>query len=128
MGVVAAAVDAPPVAPGELERRFVELRDGDAATRLKVAQSLAQLPAGAVEVLAERLLRPRATRPEVFRRLVLAIWGQVPNWKASDPMWIQKPEPPWTPPPRVKGQPRAKRPPPHDPEKVDWIAALNELD
>jgi tetratricopeptide (TPR) repeat protein len=60
--------------------------------------------------------------------MFLEIWAQVPNWKGSDPMWIRKPEPPWTPPPRVAGQPRAKRPPPHDPEAIDWLAALNDLD
>jgi hypothetical protein len=43
-------------------------------------------------------------------------------------MWIQKPEPPWTPPPRVPGQPRPRRPPPHDPERVDWLTALNDAD
>lgn len=43
-------------------------------------------------------------------------------------MWIRQPEPSWTPPPRVKGQPRAKRPPPHDPETLDWLAALQAVD
>src|SRR6185312_5572331 len=27
-----------------------------------------------------------------------------------------------------KGQPRAKRPPPHDPETLDWLAALQSVD
>src|SRR4051812_34620610 len=56
------------------------------------------------------------------------MWAQVPNWKGADPMWVRKPEPAWTPPPRVKGQPRPKRPAPHDPETIDWLAALNDLD
>jgi tetratricopeptide (TPR) repeat protein len=56
------------------------------------------------------------------------MWAQVPNWRAGDPMWIRKPEPPWIPPPRQKGQPRPKRPPPHDPETLDWLVALNEVD
>ncbi len=128
MAVVLGAVDAPPVTPAELEQRFTQLRDGDAAARLQAAEAIAKLPADAMDVLATRLARPRSTLPEVFRRMVLLMWGQVPNWKGSDPMWIQRPEPPWTPPPRVKGQPRAKRPPPHDPETLDWLKALNELD
>ena len=56
------------------------------------------------------------------------MWAQVPNWKSGDPMWIRQPEPPWVPPPRVKGQPRPKRPPPHDPETLDWLAALKTVD
>jgi hypothetical protein len=79
-------------------------------------------------VLARRLARTRASNPELLRRLFLEMWAQVPNWKGADPMWVRKPEPPWTPPPRVKGQPRPKRPPPHDPEVLDWLAALNDLD
>jgi tetratricopeptide (TPR) repeat protein len=43
-------------------------------------------------------------------------------------MWIRQPEPAWVPPARVKGQPRAKRPPPHDPETLDWIVALQSVD
>jgi tetratricopeptide (TPR) repeat protein len=63
-----------------------------------------------------------------LRRLFLNMWAQVPNWKGYDPMWIGKPEPPWVPPPRQKGQPRPKRPPPHDPEALDWLTALDGLD
>jgi hypothetical protein len=74
------------------------------------------------------LAQPRATPPEYFRRLFLQMWAQVPNWRAADPMWIMRPEPRWTPPPRVPGQPRAKRPPPHDPETLDWLTALRGLD
>lgn len=74
------------------------------------------------------LQKPKQTTPDNFRRLFLAMWAQVPNWKAADPMWIRMPEPPWTPPPRVKGQPRPKRPPPHDPETLDWLAALRTVD
>ena len=44
-------------------------------------------------------------------------------------MWIRKPEPPWPPPgPLKRGQPRARRPPPHDPETLDWLAALDTVD
>jgi hypothetical protein len=78
--------------------------------------------------LVARLEKPLVTKPETFRKLFLALWAQVPNWKSGDPMWIRQPEPAWLPPPRVKGQPRAKRPPPHDPETLDWLAALQSVD
>jgi tetratricopeptide (TPR) repeat protein len=78
--------------------------------------------------LVARLEKPLATKPETFRKLFLAMWAQVPNWKSGDPMWIRQPEPAWVAPPRVKGQPRAKRPPPHDPETLDWLEALHSVD
>ena len=71
---------------------------------------------------------PPRSSVDHFRRLFLEMWAQVPNWKGSDPMWIRKPEPPWTPPPRKKGEPRAKRPAPHDPETLDWLVALAAVD
>ncbi|HEY2748924.1 MAG TPA: hypothetical protein VGL86_30090 [Polyangia bacterium] len=85
-------------------------------------------PADDYAALVARLEKPKLTKPEVFRKLFLAMWAQVPNWKSGDPMWIRQPEPAWVPPPRVKGQPRAKRPPPHDPETLDWLAALKTVD
>jgi tetratricopeptide (TPR) repeat protein len=100
----------------------------DAGARLAAAQQVAQLGPDAYGALVKRLATPRSAAPEDLRRLFLEMWGQVPNWKTSDPMWIRKPEPPWTPPPRVKGQPRPKRPPPHDPETLDWLTALNTVD
>ena len=39
--------------------------------------------------LVTRLEKPLVTKPEVFRKLFLAMWAQVPNWKAPDPMWIR---------------------------------------
>jgi len=95
---------------------------------LTVTQAPALPPAGDYAALVARLEKPLVTKPETFRKLFLAMWAQVPNWKSGDPMWIRQPEPRWTPPPRVKGQPRAKRPPPHDPETLDWIAALQSVD
>ncbi len=86
------------------------------------------LPADDFAANVARLAKPLQTKPETFRKLFLAMWAQVPNWKSGDPMWIRQPEPPWIPPPRVPGQPRAKRPPPHDPETLDWIAALQSVD
>ena len=95
---------------------------------LTVTQAPALPPADGYAQLVARLEKPLVTKPETFRKLFLAMWAQVPNWKSGDPMWIRQPEPPWTPPPRVKGQPRAHRPPPHDPETLDWIAALQSVD
>lgn len=115
-------------AEADLKQHTDLLRSPEAKTRLEAAQWIAALPPEALPVLAKRLFEPRVSRPDTFRRLFLEIWAQVPNWKGSDPMWIMKPEPLWVAPPRVPGQPRVKRPPPHDPEKVDWLVALNELD
>jgi tetratricopeptide (TPR) repeat protein len=95
---------------------------------LQVANAPVLPPADELAPLVAKLDKPLSTKPEVFRKLFLAMWAQVPNWKSGDPMWIRQPEPPWTPPPRVKGQPRAKRPPPHDPETLDWLAALQSVD
>jgi hypothetical protein len=95
---------------------------------LQVTNAPVLPPADELAPLVAKLDKPLATKPEVFRKLFLAMWAQVPNWKSGDPMWIRQPEPPWVPPPRVKGQPRAKRPPPHDPETTDWIAALQSVD
>jgi tetratricopeptide (TPR) repeat protein len=118
----------------ELEKLSQALRASDEAERLAAAQKIAQLGVAALPAmpalpaLIERLERPRQTSPDTFRQLFLAMWAQVPNWKSGDPMWIRAPEPPWVPPPRVKGQPRPKRPPPHDPETLDWLVALNTVD
>jgi hypothetical protein len=93
--------------------------------RLAAARELAAAPPEAMELLAKRLAVPPSSGIDAFRKLILTVWGQVPNWKSGDPMWIRRPEPP--PPPRVKGQPRPKRPPPHDPETTDWLTALNDV-
>src|SRR3954447_19917533 len=95
---------------------------------LTVTTTPALPPPDPYPALVARLEKPLVTKPETFRKLFLAMWAQVPNWKSGDPMWIRQPEPAWVPPPRVKGQPRAKRPPPHDPETLDWIAALQSVD
>jgi len=119
---------AAPLSAADLEKRFSDFSSPDANVRLAAAQWIAGQPIAASDVLVERLGRQRTTSPDLFRRLILEMWGQVPNWKSGDPMWIRKPEPPWTPPPRVKGQPRPQRPKPHDPETLDWLGALNALD
>src|SRR6185312_8994136 len=66
---------------------------------LSVTQGPTLPPAGDLPALVARLDKPKQTRPEVFRKLFLAMWAQVPNWKSGDPMWIRQPEPPWVPPP-----------------------------
>jgi hypothetical protein len=118
----------PPITDAELEKRCAAFSSPDSKTRLEAAAFIAKQPPSAMEVLARRLAMPRQTAPDLFRRIFLEMWAQVPNWKGFDPMWIKKPEPPWTPPPRVKGQPRVKRPLPHDPEALDWLKALDEAD
>jgi hypothetical protein len=117
-----------PITDADLEKRFADFSSPDAKVRLDAAKLLASQPPSATEVLSKRLSRPLASSPDLLRRLFLEMWGQVPNWKGTDPMWVRKPEPVWVPPPRVKGQPRPKRPPPHDPETLDWLQALNDLD
>ena len=112
----------------KLDTLTQELRASDASARAKAADEIAHLGVEALPALRARLEKPRQTTPDNFRKLFLVMWAQVPNWKSGDPMWIRQPEPAWTPPPRVKGQPRAKRPPPHDPETLDWIVALNTVD
>jgi hypothetical protein len=109
----------------DLEPLIHDIHSQDPKARLAAAQKIADAPADAMEQLAAKLAVPPASTIDTFRKIVLEVWGQVPNWKSGDPMWIRKPEPP--PPPRVKGQPRPKRPPPHDPETTDWLVALNEL-
>jgi tetratricopeptide (TPR) repeat protein len=126
--LVGAGVDAPPMSEAELAARAAALRSADPQARLAAAQAIAAASPASMELLARRLTLPRVTTPDTFRKLFLGMWAQVPNWKGFDPMWIRQPEPPWTPPPRVKGQPRPKRPPPHDPETLDWLTALNQVD
>jgi hypothetical protein len=113
---LAVPAEAPPLTDGDLKLQIDKLRAPDGKTRLDAATWIATQPPSAMPVLVKQLLAPRTSRPDTFRRLFLEIWAQVPNWKGSDPMWIMKPEPVWVAPPRVPGQPRPKKPPPHDPE------------
>jgi hypothetical protein len=124
----ATATEPPALSDETLARMTEGLGASDPAARLAAAQRIASLPPEAFPTLVARLDKARTTAPDNFRKLFLAMWGQVPNWKGFDPMWIHQPEPPWTPPPRIKGQPRPKRPPPHDPEALDWLKAINEVD
>ncbi|HEY7954385.1 MAG TPA: hypothetical protein VII38_03795 [Polyangia bacterium] len=125
---VASPASAAPLTESELAARAAAFRSADPKARLAAAEFLAHLPPEAEPMLARRLLHPLQTSPDTFRRLFLGMWAQVPNWISADPMWIRRPEPPWVAPPRVRGQPRAHRPKPHDPETLDWLSALNEVD
>ncbi len=111
----------------QIEPAIAKIHADNQAERFAGAQALSKLPPEAIDALAKRLRTPRAISAASFRALVLGIWAQVPNWQSGDPMWIQKPEAIWTPPPRVAGQPRAKKPPPHDADAIDWLTALNDL-
>lgn len=125
---LAAAAEPPAITDAQLDALTHQLRASDEKTRMSAAEKLATLGPEAFPLLVKRLAVPPTTKPDTFRKLFLEMWAQVPNWKSYDPMWIRKPEPPWTPPPRVKGQPRPKRPPPHDPETLDWLTALDAVD
>ena len=125
---LAVAPEAPALSDAQLDQLAQQVHATDAGRRHEAVLKIAALPSEAFPALVKRLAKPKQTRPEVFRKLFLEMWAQVPNWKGADPMWIRKPEPPWTAPPRLKGQPRAKRPPPHDPETLDWLAALETVD
>jgi hypothetical protein len=124
------ALDVPALTDAELAQELAPLTSADPKARAAAVQKVAASPPEAMETLVRRLERPHPFPVESYRSLILEIWGQVPNWLAADPMWVKKPEPVWVPPPRVPGQrpPRVRRPPPHDPEKIDWPSALNELD
>jgi hypothetical protein len=124
----AADVAAPPVA--DLEALAKRMVTGDGGDRLAAAKALAAEPPSGIDLYAARLLRPRTIPADTFRQILLEIWAQVPNTQPNGNLYMQKPEPPWTPPPRVKGDkgPKPRRPPPHDPEKVDWLEALAALD
>jgi hypothetical protein len=82
-------------------------------------------PAAAPTPLSEPLVAQRPYSADEYRKLFLVMWAQVPNWKSGDPLWIKRAEPPYV--PAKKGQPRVRRPPPHEPEKLDWLAALDAV-
>jgi tetratricopeptide (TPR) repeat protein len=125
---LAVAPEAPAITDAEVAAIAAPIRAADPARRHAAALELSTLGPEAFPALIKRLQTPRQTRPEVFRKLFLEMWAQVPNWISGDPMWIRKPEPRWTPPRPVKGQPRPQRPPPHDPETLDWLSALETVD
>jgi tetratricopeptide (TPR) repeat protein len=125
---LAVAPEAPALTDAQVAEIAAPIRAVDAARRHAAAVRLSTLGPEAFPALVKRLQTPRQTKPEIFRKLFLEMWAQLPNWISGDPMWIRKPEPRWTPPKAVKGQPRPQRPPPHDPETLDWLAALETVD
>lgn len=133
LGDGAARDVAPPPSRTELETLTRQLESTSAEERLAAARKITDLPPAGLPLYIERLQRPRITSPAAFRQLILETWAQVPNpeYPAKGELWMKKPEPPWKPLPaklRPKGQPRPRRPPPHDPEQVEWLTALNALD
>lgn len=129
----AAAAEA--AAPGkalsdaDLDRLVGELGASEAPRRRAAAEAIASADADGTALYVERLNRPVTGAAEIIQRLIFAIWGQYPNPDyprapgKDPPMWFSRPEPPVPP-----GTPRSKRPPPHNPETVDWLVALAELD
>lgn len=133
LGDGAAREVTPPPSQAELETLARRLESPSAEERLAAARKITELPPAGLSLYIERLRRPRTTPPASFRQLILETWAQVPNpeYPAKGELWMRKPEPPWKPLParlRSKGQPRPRRPPPHDPEQVEWLTALNALD
>lgn len=118
----------------DLDRLAQAMRAVDPRERLAAAQAVASASPDGLQTYAAWLRRPLTTSKETLRALIHAIWGQYPNPEypkgpgKDPPMWLVRPEPKWTPPPRVPGKPRPQRPPKHDPEAVDWLRALAELD
>src|SRR4051794_10960055 len=111
---LAVAPEAPALSDAQLDQYLQPIHSAaDPKARLDAAKKVSMLGPEAYAAMVKRLEQPRKSKVEDFRRLFLEMWAQVPNWKSGDPMWIRKPEPKWTPPPRVKGQPRPKRPPLH---------------
>jgi hypothetical protein len=129
-----AAPDAAPLTAADLDRLEGQMRGGDPEARLRAARAVAAAGPDGYEAYVAHLRRPVTGRIEALRALVWGIWGQYPNPEypkgpgKDPPMWFVRPEPKWAPPPRVPGQPRPKRPPPHDPDAVDWLEALARLD
>ncbi len=121
------ATEGPAYSDEDVARLCAALHGPSAQQRQDAATALAQAGPQSLDALTKRLGAPRHATVLAYRKVLFAIWGQLPNWKGTDPMWITRPEPRWVPPPRVPGQPRAKRPPPHDAETIDWWAGLDAI-
>src|SRR5215813_3612323 len=90
---LAVAPEAPALTDAQLAEVAAPIRASDPARRNDAALKLSTLGPEAFPALVKRLQTPRQTKPEVFRKLFLEMWAQVPNWISGDPMWIRKPEP-----------------------------------
>jgi hypothetical protein len=128
--VVGPAADEAAPAARDLDALAARLRGPVASDRLAAARAIAGAAPAGFDLYVERLRRPPTIAADTLRKLILETWAQVPNpnYAKDGQLWTHKPEPPWKPPPVQKGERRPKRPPPHDPEKVEWLAALNDLD
>lgn len=126
--VAGPAADLAPPTAVQLDAVVRRCSGPSAEDRRSAASTIAALPPSGTAEYARRLTRPRSITAETFRRMVLETWAQVPNTRPDGPLYMTKPEPPWHPPKVARGKPRPRRPPPHDPEKVDWLDALAALD
>ncbi len=112
-----------------LDRLYQELLAGDAQVRLRAARAIAGADPEGYSTYVARLGREVPGATPAIKYLIHAIWGQYPNPDyprgpgKDPPLWFTRPEPPIPP-----GTPRSKRPRPHDPDAVDWLTALAELD
>lgn len=131
-GLLAVDLGAPPIPPVEPPARQAvaavlgRLASADPQARLVAATELAAMGDAHYAALVEALFRPRGAPADALRPILLLTGAQVPNWKSSDPLWVRRTEPKWV--PKFKGDKRPKRPPPIDPEAVDWLVALNGVD
>ena len=89
---LAVAPEPPALTDAQLDRIAQPIRSSDGAARLAAAERVARLGPDAYAALVARLRRPRQTTPEIFRKLFLEMWAQVPNWKGADPMWKKEVE------------------------------------
>ena len=112
-----------------LDRLYQELLASDAQVRLRAARTIAGADPEGYPTYVARLGREVPGAAPAIKYLIHAIWGQYPNPDyprgpgKDPPLWFTRPEPPIPP-----GTPRSKRPRPHDPDAVDWLTALAELD
>ncbi len=122
----------PALTDADLDRLQAQLLLPSASQRLSAAQRIASADAGEGEGAARyaaRLRKELAGQTVVMQKLIHAIWGQYPNPDyprgpgKDPPMWMIRPEPPLPP-----GTPKKQKPKPHDPEAVDWLVGLAELD
>ena len=116
----------------DLTQQLPKLLSPQASERLAAARLIATADTGDADGearYASWLRRELSGQTVVLQRLIHAIWGQYPNPEyprgpgKDPPMWLVRPEPPIPP-----GTPKKERPKPHDPESVDWLTALAELD
>ncbi len=136
--------DSPPAPRAQAEQSSLVLTDAaltqwkarlasaQASERLLAAKTIANAETGdgdAETRYASWLRQDLVSATPLLQRLIHAIWGQYPNPEyprgpgKDPPMWLVRPEPPI--PPKT---PKNQRPRPHDPETVDWLTALAELD